>query len=250
MCKLAAIDTKLNKLDSLDAKLEQNLKTMENLKSENNELKIQLKEQQHRISVLERETLKRKVIVFGLKEEEEENEAKLERKVKQLITSLGIELNEQDIQETRRLGREGKGKERPTQVEVATTKLRNKIMREKKKLKEISSDIWIEEAMSKAVVEQRRELVWYMKEEKMKGNKASIKYNKLIINGKVYTMEEIKAKEERHMNKNHQPTVQTPQTTKNAARTYSQRSPEEEEIDVEREKIRAVSSNKRLTKNQ
>lgn len=236
--KLSEMDVKLDKLDSMDRKLEQSLKSMEKLKAENNELRKQIKKQEERIDILERECMKKKVVIYGMKEGGEESETELDTKIIQTMKLLSIELQGQDIVDARRLGKREHGRERPVQIEVKTMRIRNNILREKKKLKEVHADIWIEEAFPKKVMEQRRELIKYVKEKRAKGKKAYVKYNKVVMSEGVYSMETLKVMENR----------QTPQTSKSSARTYSQRSPEEEGYD-ETEKGRTFGRNTKLAKN-
>lgn len=221
--QLAEINTKLNKLDILEDKLEQNLKINEKLQAENQQLKKALQQQEERIDSLEREMMKKDIIIYGIEEEnEEESEPKIITKINKIINPLGIVLNiDQDVQEIRRIGRKLSGKERPVYIKLTTERTRNKILKEKKNLKHAENKIWIEEAFSRKVLEQRKELVKIMKVKRQQGSKATVKYNKLIIDGQIYTTEELKGTE------THPQTPEIPSTSKNKARTFSQRTPDE-----------------------
>lgn len=56
------------------------------------------------------------------------------------------------------------------------------------------TNIWINNDYSKKVQEERTKLVKHVKEARGKGERAFLKYNKLVINGKEYTLDEFGSK--------------------------------------------------------
>lgn len=234
--KLQEMDKKLDKIDSVDSKLEQTLKMVDELRTENQKLQNQVKEQEERILHMEREMNKKYVIMYGLKEEQEETETCVNGKVIQVIEQLGISLDAKDLQECRRLGKQENGKNRPLLIELSQMRIRSQILKNKKLLRTKQNEIWLDEMYPNKVMQQRKELVRIMKNERENGNEAYIRYDKLIINGKVYPHIHTQAAHTiTHKNTPIQYTI-GPKT-----RTFSQRSPEETEQVWQREKIRNIA---------
>lgn len=229
------MNSKLDKLDRLEEKLDESMEKMEKLTKENKELRTLAKNQEERICTLEREINGNKIVIYGIKEEKEETEDNLKKKTSQIIQLLGVEVSgHKDIQEIRRLGEQAQTSSRPVQLEFKTKKIRNEVLKEKKKLKVINKDIWIEETYSKNVLMERKELLKYMKEERSKGNTAYIRYNKISIQGNLYTLEEVKERNKQ---------------VKTNTRTFSQRSPNSTDENTGREKIRFINRTKTDSKN-
>ncbi|CAG4930860.1 unnamed protein product [Colias eurytheme] len=143
-----------------------------------NHLKDKVENQEKRIYFLEKCARQRNIIFFGL-QEEESSYSDLENIFIGFIEKhFGIKLEIRDIQEILRLGKKGKGP-RPVKVTFITLGRKIEIFKQKRKLD--NTEYYIKEDYPKYVLEKRKELQGRIKIEKEKGNKAVIKYDKLII---------------------------------------------------------------------
>ena len=97
-----------------------------------------------------------------------------------------------------------------------------KIVRQAKNLK--GTDIWIGDDYPKKVQEERKNLIPYLKRARQEGKNASIRYNKLIINGSEYAIECCEDEESERKNEN--------------KRTMSERSPENDKTEQHLRKIK------------
>lgn len=135
--------------------------------------------------MLEREIIKKNLIVKGIEDEEDENEIESQTKIEKLIQNLRIKFNsEADMEEVRRVGKYRSETKRPILIKLVTEKKRNEILSQAKALK--GTNIWIEEDFTKEVQMERKELMPHLKEARQKGYTAKLKFNKPIINGKIY----------------------------------------------------------------
>lgn len=231
------------KLDILNNKYDTSAQEMEFLRSENKIMQQKLEIQEERMEYLEKQIREKKIIIHGIKEEENESFVELRDKTVNVIQHIGAKISkENDIIEVRRMGKQREDKERPIQVDLATCEMKREIFRKKKQLK--GQNIWIKEDLPEYVRQQRRNLGKILKEERDKGNKAYFAYNKLIVNGKVYIRNDRKDGSEQRETK-----VDTPLQRKENTRTYSQRSPDEAEINQEKEKVRVFTKTASKSKN-
>ena len=180
--------------------------------------------------MLEREIKKRNLIIKGLKDEEDESNGDLKEKVAKLIKKLNVEMKmEEDVDEMRRMGKFDEGRDRPIVIKLMKIKTKMEILRSTKALR--GSKIWIEEEYTKRTQNERKRLIPFLKQARQGGDKAILKFNKLIINNtahKIEELEEIKGKEVRMK----------------PARTISERSPESEQIGEQIRKINKISRSK------
>lgn len=231
------------KLDTLNAKYDAKEKEIEYLKNENKVLHQKMVMQEQRIQQLEKQYREKKIIVHGIKEEMQEHFGVLKVKVMKVMEKIGVDKSkEKDIVEIRRIGKKEEGKERPLQVEVTTMEMKREIFKKKKYLK--GQDVWIMDDLPEQVRQQRRELAKIMYEEREKGNRAYMVYNKLMVNGKIYS-----GNKEKEIMEQENAETNTPSQKKEYTRTFSQRSPDEDADRQEREKITAVTRTFYGTKN-
>jgi hypothetical protein len=224
------------KLDTLNKKFDIKVIEIEKLKWENQTLKETVGIQEQRIEQLEKQYREKKLIIHGIKEENNESVETLRRKIEDIMKNIGVtRQNQNDIVEVRRIGKQMERKDRPIQLEMLTVEKRNEIFRKKKQLK--GRDIWIKEDLPEQVRQHRRDLFKVVQEERRKGNTAYFAYNKLIVNGKIYNeeMEDMDTEQEKPNN------ITPLQRIKDNSRTHSQLSPDEEEIRQYREKILATN---------
>jgi len=118
----------------------------------------------------------------------------MEEKVCELINKLQIKIEKgKDITEIRRIGKEGRNNKRPILLELRTWNQKMEILRRKNKLK--GTEIYINEDFPKEVLDQRRELVKYMKAARERGQNANLAYNKLKVDGSIYTLDQLTEEE-------------------------------------------------------
>lgn len=155
--------------------LDEKFKTWE--KDQEN-LKEKIEDQEQRLNNLEKHARQRNIVFFGI-EENEKSYLDLETNVINFINKyFSFNLNCNDVQEVRRIGRKSR-KPRPITVTFTTLGKKIKIMKEKATLKD--TIYYIKEDYPPHVLEKRRMLQEQIKIEKEKGNTAFLKYDKLII---------------------------------------------------------------------
>ncbi|XP_063385471.1 uncharacterized protein LOC134671541 [Cydia fagiglandana] len=143
-------------------------------------LKETVDTQEKRLYILEKQFRERNLVFFGM-DENEKSYLELENKIIQFIEEhLDLQLGSKDIQVVKRLGIK---KDRPRPIVVTFTTLGTKIKLLKNKRMLNDTQYYIKEDFPKNILEKRRELQEQLKIEKDKGNKAIIKYDKLIILG-------------------------------------------------------------------
>lgn len=142
------------------------------------ELKERIENQEKRLYVLEKHARQRNVVFFGI-EESEKSYSDLESNIIYFINKYFLlNLNCNDIQEARRIGRKSE-KPRPITVTLSTLGNKIKIMKQRAALKDTS--YYIKEDYPQHILEKRKLLQEQLKIEREKGNNAIIKYDKLII---------------------------------------------------------------------
>lgn len=203
-------------LATVEEKLDKNTQVIKELKHENQRLKQVIREQEERIEMIEKEQKRNNIIIQGVDDKENEDEKMVRAKVQHIMEKINAEVQvETDIVEIRRLGVFKPNKKRPILAKLRTWNHKMKIFKEAKNLK--GSDIWINEEFTKKVLEERKYLVQHLKQARQQGQQATLRYNKLIVDGKGYSAEDFTdfAKERKCENK----------------RTASERSPEKTEFE-------------------
>ncbi|XP_045495994.1 uncharacterized protein LOC123703041 [Colias croceus] len=159
-------------LNKMDEKLAPFTREIEELRLENKILK-------EKIANLEKNSRSNNIIIYGLKETESSQTDLLEKVTQKLTTHLNITVEPKDVNKIYRIGKKDTvgGKTRPILMACVNGWLKNTIMKNKKKL----GDVYVSEDFPKEVLQKRRELHERVKEERDKGNYATINYDKLII---------------------------------------------------------------------
>ncbi|XP_063540733.1 uncharacterized protein LOC134749646 [Cydia strobilella] len=170
--QLKQIDTKLcSKIDALDNKVSA-------YKQELEEIKQTQDVQETRLDQLERDVRVRNLVFFGI-EETERSYFDLEDVVLKIINEdLKVACCKNDVQHIRRLGKKGE-KPRPIIIGFTTLGKKIKILKNKSKLQ--GSTCYIKEDFPPKILKERKSLQEDLKKELDKGNRAIIKYNKLVI---------------------------------------------------------------------
>ena len=156
-------------------------------KIENTKLQERVQIQEKQIEYLEREAKKKNLIIKGIKDTERETYIKREEEIVKLMKTIGVKMGTDSIDMTYRIGRFNPEKERPIVVKLTYEKSKYEILRNAKNLK--GSNVWIDEDFTQKTQDERRTLIPMMKEIRSEGKTVVLRYNKLIVDGKVYTGE-------------------------------------------------------------
>lgn len=149
---------------------------------ENKILKTRVGNLEKDVEILKRAKKQNNLIFFGIKEDEKSKLELLQKIKEQIKTDLGINFEENEINNTYRIGKEKPDdKPRPTLVSFVNEWKKNEIMKMKKHFKEI----YISEDYTKEVLEKRKLLQPQLMEERRKGNIAYLHFDKIIIKGRI-----------------------------------------------------------------
>lgn len=162
--------------DSVTKKVSQNIDAKLNtIIEENKYLKTEVKLLQEKLKYMDSEKRRNNILIFGAKENHQEN---LITEVKKIIeTQTEATVENYEINKAYRLGIRGE-KTRPILVSFTTTWKRDEVLRKKLKM---ATGIYFKEDFSKETLERRRELLPKLKEERDKGKIAHIRGDKLIV---------------------------------------------------------------------
>lgn len=148
-----------------------------------NYCKILLKVKTKKIQYLEQRIREKNIIFFGVDESDNENvEETLVEICQNTMKIQNFSIN--NIGSARRLGKYINNKTRPILVELSTKKMKIEILQKARLLKD--SNIFVEEEYPQEVLAERRKLLPRLKQARKEGCKAFLKYNKLIINEKIF----------------------------------------------------------------
>lgn len=177
-------DRIMNKMQDVIGQLNEQIKIV---KAENNTLKETVIDQEKRIEKLEERNRKNNIIIHGINEGGE-NANELETKIKEVFEkSMELEVFNSDINYMHRIGSKNDAP-RPVLVACTTWRLKRDILINNWRLK--NTPISIKEDFSKTVREERRKLGEIMGKLRLEGMKVSLRYNKLLADGKLYSLEE------------------------------------------------------------
>jgi hypothetical protein len=111
--------------------------------------------------------------------------------VKQLVMEkMGVQKIQGHIDYVKRQGM-SRGN-RPIFVKFTTFSKKLEVLKNTSKL--VGSKITVEQDYSRQVREIRRELIPYLKDARSRGHKAVMKKDKLMVNGRTYSLKELKEK--------------------------------------------------------
>ncbi|KOB58179.1 Endonuclease-reverse transcriptase [Operophtera brumata] len=166
--------------------------------------------QSQRIQQLERKIRKKNLIFFGV-EESERNYFDLQQGILDILEQkMGLNCNETNIEEVRRLGMKDDGKKRPIVVTLNTLGVKINILKNKKKLD--CTPYYIKEDFPPEILEERKKLSAQLLEERNNGRKAFLKYNKLIIIPEEQENQQLQ-KTKRNQNPNKRNLSESPENT-------------------------------------
>lgn len=150
-----------------------------NLETKYQQLEKKLEKQQEQLNYQDRFNRRKNLILFGVVEEEGRGYHELENLLLIMLNKYSdFEFDVNDLEFVRRLGKKS-SKPRPILFTLATMGKKIQLLKSKKHLE--NTPYYIQEDFPKDVMEKRKQLKLRMKEEMEKGNKAIIKYDRLII---------------------------------------------------------------------
>lgn len=146
----------------------------------------QFEKQEKRLNYLEKQARSRNIVIFGMEENQHPySYSDLEAEIIDFSSrNLQINLDRNEIQEIRKIGKKSE-KPRPVVITLTTLGKKIEIFKQKKLLED--TNYYIKEDYPQHVLEKRRELQDQVRMEKEKGNKAIIKYDRLVIVNKTQT---------------------------------------------------------------
>ncbi|XP_063369379.1 uncharacterized protein LOC134657745 [Cydia amplana] len=183
--KFASIETQVSQIPELEEKISSSIKThmdekFENLNGDLGNIHSQIKEQEKRLDLLERNAIQRNLVFFGV-EESEKSYFHLQNNIIDIVNNkMKVSILELEVQAVRRMGKKG-DRPRPISVTFSTLGKKIKILQTKKELK--GSNIYIKEEFPAKILKVE-ELEKKRQEEINKGNTAFIKYDKLVVKEK------------------------------------------------------------------
>ncbi|XP_039750722.1 uncharacterized protein LOC120626971 [Pararge aegeria] len=148
------------------------------LEEKHEKLKEIVENQEKRLYYLEKQARKRNLVIFGIEETETSYENLETNIMKWIDQYFALKLTYSDNQEVKRVGKKEK-RPRPVIVTFLTLGMKIKVLKQKRALQE--TQYYIKEDYPKYVLEKRKELQEQLQLEREQGNRARIKYDKLII---------------------------------------------------------------------
>lgn len=162
--------------------------SVEELKTENKNLKLKIETLEHKINIMESQNRQNCLVFYGIKEDENEDQDKLETKISDICQNkLKINILSDHYEKVHRLGT-NTNKKRPVMVKFLSYKTKSLVLKNVKNL--ANTGYFVSAYYSTCDQEQRKKLIPYLVKAKNKGDKTYIKNNKLIINNKEYTLDD------------------------------------------------------------
>lgn len=150
---------------------------MKIIKEENTKLKEKISDLEFKLKRVEIEKRKNNLVLFGINENIK-FETELVDFIKEMIVSIGVHMDSQEISKAYRIGQKTQNKNRPVVVTITTQWKKHLILKNKPNLPQ---GVNIKEDYPKEILDKRRQLQPQVEEEIKKGNVAYIKYDKLIV---------------------------------------------------------------------
>ena len=164
-------------------------KECQSLRETNKTLEQQVSRQAESMELMKR---KNNIVVFGVEGGSNESWDDTENVVAEIIKEkLNVDLDGGEIERARRLGQAGRGN-RPILVELLSSKTKMKILKNSKQLK--GTKINIDEDFSPNIRAIRGKLIPFLRKARQDQCRAHLRYDKLMVDGKFFTLEEIQVK--------------------------------------------------------
>lgn len=180
----------MNKLITMEKKIDDASAISKHQTKKIKNLEETIRIQNLKIEILESETRKNNLIIFGIPEKEREDMWMLKEKiVSEVIGRIGVNITEQEIDFIKRIGMRTVKVNRPIKVGLTTRFKKIEILKKSSGLKD--TKIAVREDLDKKTREIQKKLIPHKIEAKRRGMKALIIGDKLIINGEQWSAEEI-----------------------------------------------------------
>ena len=138
-----------------------------------------------KIDYLENQSRRNNIVLHGLNEAGRETWQETEHTVRSAVAQIGIELVDADIERAHRVERIRGGK-RPIVCKLSHYKLKVLILRDAKYFR--GTGIFITENFSEKVRREREYMKGHMMEARRQGCNAVLQFNKLIIDGRLWSV--------------------------------------------------------------
>lgn len=173
-------------------KINKSNKSIENKMNEmatgNEATKVKMETMERRIDYFERENRKRNIIIHGLPEKQNETWKEREVAVMELLKNkLKSNVQITEIDSIKRIGKIKVDRIRPIVVAFTTLRRKIEIMTLKKVLKD--TEIYIQQDFTDQVIQKRKELNPIINRLRKEGKTASLKYDTLYVDGKIWNTE-------------------------------------------------------------
>ncbi|XP_077564723.1 uncharacterized protein LOC144180217 [Haemaphysalis longicornis] len=175
--RLTAIEAKLESLAAMDKKIMDCTTKVSALQKTVSDLELKLDD-------LENRSRRSNLIVYGIPEDEQENEESLEEVINDQIAKTILEIEPVSIERIHRFGKPNPNKTRPIILKLLDDRDKTKILKNCHKLK--GSEISISEDFSKRVRLIRKKLWDSAKPNKESGQKVHLVYDKISIDRTLY----------------------------------------------------------------
>lgn len=142
-----------------------------------NMLENKIEQQQKQIDFIDRQFRKKNLLFFGVEERERHYEDLLNLILDIINTKMEVQCQKWEIETVIRRGKKN-GQIRPVVVTITTTSRKIELLRKKKALQ--STNIYIKEDYSPAVLQKRKELQEECNREWESGKKVAIHYDKIV----------------------------------------------------------------------
>jgi hypothetical protein len=125
------------KVTTVDRKIDKNAKGMVCLRQQNEKLKRNIREQEERLGMIEREIRRNNIIIQGMVDQEREDHVETSEKVQEVLRKIGADLvnANTEIVEVRRIGTYETRKKRPILIKLRTRQSKLLILKRTKNLK-------------------------------------------------------------------------------------------------------------------
>lgn len=174
------------KLSEMEDKISNNVNTHMNKKFDDlncdlQELRSRLDDQEKRLYNLEKTSVERNLVFFGVSEHEKSYFDLLNTMIRIIDQKIGIPIQPLEIQSVKRLGKKS-SKPRPVSLVLTTLGTKINILKNKKRLE--GTGMYLSQEYPVTILEKRKVLKAQLMTEIQKGNTAYLKYDRLIIKEK------------------------------------------------------------------
>lgn len=137
-----------------------------------------------KVKNIEKELIRKNLVIYGLEEEREEKFGDLKSKIMCLLnTKMELNIKMDDIDDFYRLGRSGAVK-RPIVLKMTTSWRKMEVLKNTAKLR--GSKVYIDTDLTMEEQDQRKENIELMKVFRRKGDFAVVRGSTLFVNGSIY----------------------------------------------------------------